>query len=120
MRYFKVALILVFLLVVLVFIFQNSAVLATAVELKYGFGEYVLLKAPPLYIIIFCALFLGAFMVAVLDLAIIFKNRRTVKKQQKTISELENELSRFRNQPLTENEVAISPALKPETIAAGK
>ena len=107
MRYLKIAVILVFLLLVLVFIFQNSAALSVAVELKYGFGEYVLQKSPPLYIVIFCALFLGVVMVAMFDIVIIFKNRRLLKKQKKSISELESELARFRNQPLTESSVSV-------------
>ena len=110
MRYLKIAVILVFLLLVLVFIFQNSVALSTAINLKYGFGEYVLEKSPPLYIVIFCALFLGSFMVAFFDIAIIFKNRRLLKKQKKSISELESELAKFRNQPLTESNVSIEPS----------
>ena len=116
MRYIKIFFILFFLLLVLVFIFQNSTVLATPVELKYGFGDYVLAKAPPLYLLIFAALFLGAFMVGVFDLAIILKNRRMQKKQQKVISDLENELSRFRNQPLSEDTIS-SPSI---TVEPGK
>ena len=110
MRYLKIAVILVFLLLVLVFIFQNSAALSDAVELKYGFGEYVLEKSPPQYIVIFCALFLGAVMVAMFDIIIIFKNRRQLKKQKKSISELESELAKFRNQPLTESSVSVEPS----------
>ena len=110
MRYLKIAVILVFLLLVLVFIFQNSVTLSAAIDLKYGFGEYVLEKSPPLYIVIFCALFLGSFMVAFFDIAIIFKNRRLLKKQKKSISELESELAKFRNQPLTESNVSIEPS----------
>ncbi|MCK5541013.1 MAG: LapA family protein [Deltaproteobacteria bacterium] len=106
MRYLKIAVILVFLLLVLVFIFQNSAVLSAAVTFKYGLGEYVLEKSPPLYIVVFCALFLGAAMVAMFDVVIIFKNRRLLKKQKKSINELESELARFRNQPLTESSVS--------------
>jgi len=109
MRYFKVGLILIFMLVVLVFIFQNSASLATPVELKYGFGAYVLHKAIPLYLILFSALFLGSVMVAFLDIVIIFKNKRQLKKQKKNISELESELAKFRNLPLTENTVPAGP-----------
>ena len=110
MRYLKITAILLFLLLVLVFIFQNSAVLSAAVALKYGFGKYVLEKSPPLYIIIFCALFLGAMMVAMFDVVIIFKNRRLLKKQKKSINTLESELARFRNQPLTESSVSVEPA----------
>ena len=121
MRYLKIGVILLFLLLVLLFIFQNSASLAAAIELKYGFGEYVLHKAIPLYLVIFCALFLGSAMVAFLDIVIIFKNRRQLKKQNKTISELESELAKFRNQPLTETPVAVAPetsasALKGEVV----
>ncbi|MCK5680392.1 LapA family protein [bacterium] len=108
MRYLKIGVILLFLLLVLLFIFQNSASLAAAIELKYGFGEYVLQKEIPLYLVIFCALFLGSAMVAFLDIVIIFKNRRQLKKQNKTISELESELAKFRNQPLTETPVAVA------------
>lgn len=108
MRYLKIAVILVFLFLILVFIFQNSSTLATVVELKYGFGEYVLHKSPPLYLIIFCALFLGALTVAIFDIIIILKNRRQLKKQHKNIAELENELAHFRNQPLTETGVSIT------------
>ncbi len=115
MRYLKIAVILLFLLLVLVFIFQNSAALSVAVDLKYGVGEYVLHKSPPLYIVIFSALFLGAVMVAVFDVVIIFKNRRLLKKQKKTISELESELAKFRNQPLTETNVSVEP---PATISS--
>ena len=111
MRYFKITVILVFLLLVLVFIFQNSVVLSDAIALKYGFGEYVLEKSPPLYIIIFCALFLGVAMVAMFDIVIIFKNRRLLKKQKKSISELESELAKFRNQPLTESSVSVEPSI---------
>ena len=111
MRYLKIAVILVFLLLVLVFIFQNSVALSTAVALKYGFGEYVLEKSPPLYIVIFCALFLGVVMVAMFDIVIIFKNRRLLKKQKKNINELESELARFRNQPLTESSVSVEPSV---------
>ena len=111
MRYLKITAILIFLLLVLVFIFQNSAVLSAAVALKYGFGEYVLEKSPPLYVIIFCALFLGAAMVAVFDIIIIFKNRRLLKKQKKSIKALESELARFRNQPLTESSVSVEPTV---------
>jgi len=108
MRYLKIGAILFFLLLVLLFIFQNSASLAAAIELKYGFGEYVIHKAIPVYLIIFCALFLGSAMVAFLDIVIIFKNKRQLKKQKKTIIELESELAQFRNQPLTESPVAAA------------
>ncbi|HDS16815.1 MAG TPA: LapA family protein [Proteobacteria bacterium] len=108
MRYLKIAIILVFLFLILVFIFQNSSTLSMVVELKYGFGEYVLHKSPPLYLIIFCALFLGALTVAMFDIIIILKNRRQLKKQHKSIAELENELAHFRNQPLTESGISIS------------
>ncbi|MEA3333131.1 MAG: LapA family protein [Pseudomonadota bacterium] len=111
MRYLKIAVILVFLLLVLVFIFQNNAALSIGIDLKYGFGEYVLQKSPPLYIVIFCALFLGALMVAMLDIVIIFKNRRQLKKQKKSVSELESELAKFRNQPLTESSVSVEPSV---------
>jgi uncharacterized integral membrane protein len=113
MRYFKIGVILFFLLVVLVFIFQNSASLATPVELKYGFGAYILQKSIPLYLILFCALFLGSAMVAFLDIVIIFKNKRQLKKQKKNIAELESELAKFRNQPLTETPAAADT----ETVA---
>ena len=81
--------------------------MAVGVDLKYGFGEYVLQKSPPLYIVVFCALFLGAFMVAMFDIVIIFKNRRQLKKQKKSISELESELAKFRNQPLTGSSISV-------------
>ena len=103
MRYLKIGAILFFLLVVLLFIFQNSAALAAVIELKYGFGKYVIHKAIPGYLVIFCALFLGSAMVAFLDIVIIFKNKRQLKKQKKTINELESELAKFRNQPLIES-----------------
>lgn len=112
MRYFKIAVILVFLLLVLVFIFQNNAALSVGVDLKYGFGEYILERSLPLYIVVFCALFLGALIVALFDIVIIFKNRRQLKKQKKSINELESELAKFRNQPLTESSVSVeSPAV---------
>jgi uncharacterized integral membrane protein len=116
MRYLKIAVVLVFLLLALVFIFQNSAALSTAVELKYGFGEFMLHKSPPLYIILFSALFLGAAMVAFGDIVIIFKSRRQIKKMKKKISELESELGKFRNQPLTDSgvNVAAPPAAENE------
>lgn len=109
MRYLKIGAILLFLLLVLLFIFQNSASLAAAIELKYGFGEYVIHKSIPVYLVIFCALFLGSMMVAFLDIVIIFKNKRQLKKQKKMITELESELAKFRNQPLTESPVAVAP-----------
>jgi len=109
MRYLKIVVILIFLLLALVFIFQNSVALSTAIELKYGFGKYVFQKSPPLYIVLFCALFLGAAMVAFGDIAIIFKNRLQMKKLKKNIKELESELAKFRNQPLTESSVAANP-----------
>jgi len=110
MRYLKIGAILFFLLLISLFIFQNSAALAVAVELKYGFGEYVLHKSIPVYLVIFCALFAGSAMVAALDIIIIFKTKRQVKKQKKNILELESELAKFRNQPLTESTVSVSPA----------
>lgn len=110
MRYLKIASILTFLLLVLVFIFQNNVALSVGVDLKYGVGEYMLQKSLPLYIVVFCALFLGAAMVAMFDIVIIFKNRRLLKKQKKSISELESELAKFRNQPLTEKSVAVETA----------
>jgi len=108
MRYLKIAVVLVFLLLALVFIFQNSAALATAIELKYGVGEYMLHKSPPLYLILFTALFLGAAMVAFGDIVIIFKSRRQIKKLNKKIKELESELGKFRNQPLTDSGVNVA------------
>jgi len=113
MRYLKIGVILFFLLFVLLFIFQNSAALAVAVELKYGFGEYVLHKSIPIYLVIFCALFAGSAMVAFLDIVIIFKTRRQLKKQKKSILELESELAKFRNQPLTESTVSVVGAAAP-------
>jgi uncharacterized integral membrane protein len=113
MRYLKIGAILFFLLLISLFIFQNSAALAVAVELKYGFGEYVLHKSIPVYLVIFCALFAGSAMVAALDIIIIFKTKRQVKKQKKNILELESELAKFRNQPLTESTVSVSPAAAP-------
>jgi len=110
MRYLKIAVILVFLLLGLVFIFQNSAALSVAVDLKYGVGEYILQRSMPIYIIVFCALFLGVVMVAMFDIVIIFKNRRQLKKQKKIIRELESELAKFRNQPLTEGSVSVESA----------
>ena len=122
MRYLKIAVILVFLLLVLMFIFQNSVALSVAVDLKYGVGEYVLQKSLPLYIVIFCALFLGVVMVAMFDIVIIFKNRRQLKKQKKSISELESELAKFRNQPLTESSVSVesSAVISPVSESSGK
>ncbi len=108
MRYLKIGAILFFLLVVLLFIFQNSAALAAVIELKYGFGEYIIHKSIPIYLVIFCALFLGSAMVAFLDIVIIFKNKRQLKKQKKTINELESELAKFRNQPLTDTPVVAT------------
>jgi len=116
MRYLKIGTILFFLLLVLLFIFQNSASLAAAIELKYGFGDYVIHKAIPVYLVIFCALFLGSAMVAFLDIVIIFKNKRQLKKQKKTITELESELAKFRNQPLTESPVAAAPETSVNTL----
>ncbi len=110
MRYFKIAVILVFLLLVLVFIFQNNAALSVGVDLKYGIGKFVLLKSPPLYIVVFCALFMGALIVAIFDIISILKNRRQLKKQKKSIKELESELAKFRNQPLTESSVSLEPS----------
>ena len=111
MRYLKIAFILIFLLLVLVFIFQNNVALSVGVDLKYGVGEYILQRSLPLYIVVFCALFLGAVMVAMFDIVIIFKNRRLLKKQKKSISELESELAKFRNQPLTENSIAVDSSV---------
>ncbi len=113
MRYLKIAVVLIFLMLCLVFIFQNSAVLSTAIEFKYGFGQFTLHKSPPLYIVLFCALFLGAAMVAFGDIVIIFKSRRQIKKLKKSIKELESELARFRNQPLTDSNEETPAASAP-------
>ncbi len=114
MRYLKIIVILIFLLLALAFIFQNSVTLSSAVELKYGFGKYLFHKSPPLYIVLFCVLFLGAAMVAFGDIAIILKNRLQIKRLKKNIKELESELAKFRNQPLTDNsEVDSSPTSTP-------
>ncbi len=122
MRYLKIAVILVFLLLALVFIFQNSVALSVGVDLKYGLGEYVLQKSLPLYIVVFCALFLGVVMVAMFDIVIIFKNRRQLKKHKKSISELESELAKFRNQPLTESSVSVdsSAVISPASTSSEK
>ncbi|MBN2333049.1 MAG: LapA family protein [Deltaproteobacteria bacterium] len=103
MRYVKIAFLLVFLTLLLVFIFQNVTALSAAVNLHYDL--LVTSLGPldiPLYALLFLSLFTGAFSVAAVDMLLLFRQRRALKKKEQQIRELESELAKFRNLPLTE------------------
>lgn len=103
MRYMKLITIFAGLILLLVFVFENVGALSTSVELRYdlllvSFGPITL----PLYVLVFLALIVGAGAVIGLDLIMLYRHRRTLKQKNRRISELETELDKFRNLPLTE------------------
>ncbi len=103
MRYLKIFALLFFLTLLLVFVFENVAALSAPIELRYSFVFFQLGPfAIPLYALLFLALFAGALPLALVDSFLIFRQRRQMKKKEKRIVELESELEKFRNLPLTE------------------
>ena len=113
MRYVKIIFLLLFLTLLLVFVFENMDALSYPVSLRYDL-EFIVLGplAIPLYILLFLAIFCGALSVAFIDILLLFRQRRTMKKKDKQIKDLETELDKFRNLPLTET-VVPDPALTP-------
>jgi len=103
MRYVKIIFLLLFLTLLLVFVFENMTALSQSVELRYTLAVVALGPVQiPLYAILFTALFCGAFSVAVVDIIVLFRQRRTMKKKDKQIKDLEVELEKYRNLPLME------------------
>ncbi|MBN2233224.1 MAG: LapA family protein [Deltaproteobacteria bacterium] len=104
MRYLKLGAIFTGLILLLVFIFENVHSLSTPVELGYNLPPFISFGPMklPLYVLVFLALIGGAGAVVVLDLIMLLRQRRTLKQKNRRISELETELDKFRNLPLTE------------------
>ncbi|OPX18777.1 MAG: hypothetical protein BZ151_12860 [Desulfobacca sp. 4484_104] len=103
MRYVKIIFLLLFLTLLLVFVFENMPALSQTVELRYNLAVVALGPVQiPLYAILFIALFCGALSVAVVDIMLLFRQRRTMKKKNKQIKDLEAELEKYRNLPLME------------------
>ena len=106
MRYVKIIFLLLFLTLLLVFVFENMPALSHPVLLHYdlpfvGLGPQEI----PLYALLFSAIFCGAVSVAIVDIMVLFRQRRTMKKKDKQIKDMETELEKFRNLPLTETVV---------------
>ncbi|MBW1645569.1 MAG: LapA family protein [Deltaproteobacteria bacterium] len=117
MRYVKIFFLLFFLTLMLVFVFENVQALSAPVNLRYDFlflslGPFAI----PLYALLFAALFAGALPLALADFFLLFRQRRQMKKKDKRIAELESELEKFRNLPLTET-TEIEPAAPAEKPA---
>ncbi len=103
MRYAKITFLLLFLILPLIFIFENVTPLSQSVSLHYDLAFVVLGPLEiPLYALLFLAVFCGAISVAIVDIIVLFRQRRTMKKKDKQIKDLETELEKFRNLPLTE------------------
>ena len=103
MRYVKIIFLLLFLTLLLVFVFENMTSLSQSVELRYNLAVAALGPVQiPLYAILFTSLFCGALSVAVVDIMLLFRQKRTMKKKDKQIKDLEAELEKYRNLPLTE------------------
>ena len=118
MRYVKMFFLLFFLTVLLVFVFENVDALRMKIALHYTFLFLSLGPSEvPLYALLFLALFAGALPLASIDFFLIFRQRRLMKKKDKRISELESELEKFRNLPLTES-TEIEPTSPIVTKAA--
>ena len=103
MRYVKITFLLLFLTLLLIFVFENMGALSLPVSLRYDLAFVVLGPLEiPLYALLFLAIFCGAISVAIVDIMVLFRQRRTMKKKDKQIKDLEKELEKFRNLPLTE------------------
>ena len=103
MRYVKITFLLLFLTLLLIFVFENMGALSLPVSLRYDLAFVVLGPLEiPLYALLFLAIFCGAISVAIVDIMVLFRQRRTMKKKDKQIKDLETELEKFRNLPLTE------------------
>ena len=103
MRYVKIIFLLLFLTLLLVFVFENMEALSLSVPLHYDlvFAKLGPLQIP-LYALLFLAIFCGAISVVIVDIMVLFRQRRTMKKKNKQIKDLETELEKFRNLPLTD------------------
>ena len=103
MRYVKIIFLLLFLTLLLVFVFENMEALSLSVPLHYDlvFAKLGPLQIP-LYVLLFLAIFCGAISVLIVDIMVLFRQRRTMKKKNKQIKDLETELEKFRNLPLTD------------------
>jgi len=107
MRYVKITFLLLFLTLLLIFIFENMGALSLQVPLQYDLAFAVLGPLEiPLYALLFLAIFCGAISVVIVDIMVLFRQRRTMKKKDKQIKDLETELEKFRNLPLTETAVS--------------
>jgi len=113
MRYAKITFLLLFLTLPLIFVFENMKPLSLSVPLHYDLAFVVLGPLEiPLYALLFLAIFCGAISVAIVDIMVLFRQRRTMKKKDKQIKDLETELEKFRNLPLTE---AVIPDIELST-----
>lgn len=107
MRYVKITFLLLFLTLLLIFVFENMGALSIKVPFQYDLAFAVLGPLEiPLYALLFLAIFCGAFSVVIVDIIVLFRQRRTMKKKDKQIKDLETELEKFRNLPLTETVVS--------------
>ncbi|MEA2109110.1 MAG: LapA family protein [Pseudomonadota bacterium] len=103
MRYVKITFLLLFLTLLLIFVFENMGALSLPVSLRYDLAFVVLGPLEiPLYALLFLAIFCGVISVAIVDIMVLFRQRRRMKKKDKQIKDLETELEKFRNLPLTE------------------
>lgn len=103
MRYVKITFLFLFLTLLLIFVFENMGALSLPVSLHYDLAFVVLGPLEiSLYALLFLAIFCGAISVAIVDIMLLFRQRRTMKKKDKQIKDLETELEKFRNLPLTE------------------
>jgi uncharacterized integral membrane protein len=103
MRYVKITFLLLFLTLLLIFVFENIDALSLPVSLRYDLALVVLGPLEiPLYALFFLAIFCGAISVAIIDIMVLFRQRRIMKKKDKQIKDMETELEKFRNLPLTE------------------
>lgn len=103
MRYVKIIFLFLFLTLLMVFVFENMGALSHPVSLRYDLAFVVLGPLEiPLYVLLFLAIFCGVLSVAFIDILLLFRQRRLMKKKDKQIKDLESELDKFRNLPLTE------------------
>ena len=97
MKLLKTIFITALFVVGLTFAYKNQE----SVSIQYYFIEQV--WTVPLFLLIFFSTLIGVFIAAIGGVYSGFKLKREIKRQQKIILELEDELSSLRNMPITDS-----------------
>jgi uncharacterized integral membrane protein len=97
MRLLKTVFITALFIVGLTFAYKNQE----SVSIQYYFMQEV--WTVPLFLLIFFSVLIGVFIAAIGGVYSGFKLKRDIKRQQKIILELEDELSSLRNMPIIES-----------------